>query len=101
MVNQKQKRQTRSDFDAQPGFAVNGRQHASPGRRRLGACLLLKLSKSSSRLHQSLVERGELGRGGEELLATNPKLEGRPPCRPPGSWDATEHVPPSHGLSKR
>src|SRR5260370_31470753 len=69
VANQKQKRQTRSDFDGQPGFAVNGRQHADPGRRRLGACLLLKLSKSSPRLHQSVVECGELGRSGEELLS--------------------------------
>jgi len=35
----------------------------------LGTRLLFALSKSSPRLHQSVVERGELGRSGEELLS--------------------------------
>ena len=53
---------------AKPGQSIHGRQHADPGRRCLGTCLLSELSESSARLHQGLVERGELGRGREKLL---------------------------------
>ncbi len=38
------------------------------GRGRLGTRLLSQLPKPAPRLHQSLVERGELGRSREELL---------------------------------
>jgi hypothetical protein len=34
----------------------------------LGARVLFELSEPPARLHQSLVERGELGRGRQELL---------------------------------
>jgi hypothetical protein len=38
----------------------------------LGACLLSEISKPSTRLHQGLVERGELGR--RELLIGIPRV---------------------------
>ena len=39
------------------------------GRRCLGTRLLSELSESPARLHQSVVERRELGRGREKLLS--------------------------------
>ena len=68
VVDQEQERKARNHFDAEPGQPSDGRQHADPRRRRLGARLLSQVSKPPARLHQSVVERGELGRGGEELL---------------------------------
>jgi superoxide dismutase len=53
---------------AEPGQPAHGRQHAAARRGRLGARVLPQLPKPPPRLHQGLVERGELGRGREELL---------------------------------
>ena len=68
LVDQKQGRQARDHLDAEPGQSAHGRQQADSRRGRLGARLLSQLSEPPAGLHQSLVERGELGRGGEELL---------------------------------
>jgi Superoxide dismutase len=61
-------RKAGNHFNAKSRQPSNGRQHANPRRRCLGARLLSEVSKPTARLHQSLVERGKLGRGREELL---------------------------------
>src|SRR5438874_7335447 len=67
LADQKQKRQTGDYIHSEPGFAVNGWQHSATWRGRVGARLLSQIPKASSRLHQSVVERGELECGGAAL----------------------------------
>src|SRR5207237_5028028 len=67
LADQKQKRQTGDYIQSEPGFAVNGWQRSATWRGRVGARLLSQIPKPSSRLHQSVVERGELGCGGAAL----------------------------------
>src|SRR5438876_7895431 len=67
LVDQKQERQGRDHLDAEPGQSAHGGQQADSWRGRLGARVLSELSEPPARLHQSLVERGELGRRRQEL----------------------------------
>ncbi len=69
VVDQKQERQARDHLDTESGQSAHGWKQTGPRGRRLGTRLLSQLPKPPARLHQGLVERGELGRGREELLA--------------------------------
>ena len=53
--------------EAQPGHAADGWRPGAAGQRCLGARLLPALPEPPRRIHQGLVERGELGRGGAAL----------------------------------
>ena len=68
MADQEQERQTRNHLHAKSRQSSDGRQHAGPRRRCLGARLLPQVPKPPARLSKGVVERGELGRGREELL---------------------------------
>ena len=68
MADQEQEWNARHYFDAKSRQPIDGWQHAHPGCRCLGARLLSQVPKPQARLSQSLVERRELGRRGEELL---------------------------------
>ncbi len=74
LAGQERQRKAGNRFDCKSGQPADGqsncrsRRHADSRRGRLGARLLSQLSESPARLHQGLVERGELGRGSEKLF---------------------------------
>ena len=67
MAHQEQEWKPRNHFHAKSRQSSDGREHAHPRRRCMGARLLPEISKPPRRLSQGVVERSELGRGGEEL----------------------------------
>jgi len=67
MADQEQEWRPRNNFHAKPRQPSDGRQHADSRRRCVGARVLLEVSKPPARLSQGVVERGELGRGRQEL----------------------------------
>ena len=54
-------------LDGQPGLADLRRPDAAARRRRLGARLLPEVPEQAPRLHRRLVERRQLGRGGQPV----------------------------------
>src|SRR2546426_425417 len=61
--HRRKRRQASACHQAQSGHAAHGRPTRADGKRRVGTRLLSEISKSASRLPQSMVERGELGQG--------------------------------------
>ena len=59
------------DIDTEPGQPTDGRKQADSRRRCVGARLLPQLSKSTARLSEGVVERGELGGSGQKLRLTS------------------------------
>src|SRR5688572_33086931 len=55
---------------AEPGQSTHGREARDPRARRLGARVLPQVPEPPSGLHRGVVERGELGRGGQALRWT-------------------------------
>ncbi len=72
----RQERQARRRKHAQPGQPADGRQHADPRPRRLGARLLPEVPEPPPRLHRRLVERRQLGRRRTTLPASEEVVPG-------------------------
>src|SRR4029077_8542003 len=67
MADQEQEWRPRNNLHAQSRQSSDGRQHADSRCRCVGARVLLEVSKPPRRLPKGMVERRELGRGGQEL----------------------------------
>ena len=71
-VADRRRRQAGDREHRQPGQPADGRQEADPRHRRLGARLLPEVPEPPPRLPRRVVERRQLGRGQQAVLATRP-----------------------------
>src|SRR5947209_19204318 len=76
---------------AEPGQPADGREEGDSRARSLGACVLPQVPESSAGLYRSVVERRELGCGGEEALGLRGEGAGaRSAGRKRGAADDTD-----------
>ena len=67
MAREGRERPTAHHEPAEPGQPADDRPHADRRPRRVGARLLPQVPEQAPRLHRRVLQRGELGRGGEEV----------------------------------